>query len=174
MKLLIVPIAAGIIALIIAYFVSKIPKNSSAEEKQEISENAPSNLPIKGFYQPKWLFSYNEKEAYRQLKTITEKHNLPLFAKVRLLDLVEPVKNNNPKYKTYFYKVQAKHVDFVICNEKLVAKLIIELDDNSHNTENRQERDKFVDEVLTSTGYKIIHTRAINEAEIEKAIQEII
>lgn len=136
--------------------ISQIAKNPPTEEKQKISENIQSNLPIKGFYQPKWLFSYNEKEAYRQLKTTTEKYNLSLFAKVRLLDLVEPIKNN-PKYKTYFYKIQAKHVDFVICNEKLVAKLIIELDDSSHDAKDRLERDKFVDEVLTSTGYRVIH-----------------
>lgn len=163
------------IILAVIYIITLIIKTKTAsKETVENAELFKTNLPIKGYYQPKWLFSYNEKDAYRQLKVITDKYGLYLFAKVRLLDLVEPVKSNNPKYKTYFYKVQAKHVDFVICNEKLVAKLIIELDDSSHDTENRQERDKFVDEVLTSTGYKIIHTRAINEAEIKTTIQEII
>ena len=54
----------------------------------------------------------NEKAFYRQLCSFAAKKNMTVFTKVRLLDLLEPVKNQ-PKYKTYFYKVQAKHVDFV-------------------------------------------------------------
>lgn len=182
MKSLLLPVLWIIIITIIAIIVDNRKSTNSKTnivETPALNENsiktptkAEMEIPIKGVYQPKWLFSYNEKGAYYKLKEITDKHSLFLFAKVRLLDLVEPVKNNH-KYKTYFYKVQAKHVDFVICNEKLVAKIIIELDDSSHDTVSRQERDRFVDEVLTSTGYRIIHTRAINKAEIEKVIQEI-
>ena len=72
----------------------------------------------------------------------------------------------------YFYKVQAKHVDFVILNEKLVARCIIELDDASHDTEERRRRDEFVDDVLKSVGYQIIHTRAVTE-EVQQQIREI-
>lgn len=127
-------------------------------------------MPIKGAYQRNWLFSYNEKDAYQKLKPIAEELGYTVFAKVRLLDLVTPVKGN-PKYKTYFYKVQAKHVDFVLCDEKLVARCVIELDDKSHDTEERQKRDSFVDEVLKSVGYKIIHTRAITD-DLKKQINE--
>lgn len=42
-------------------------------------------------YQPKWLFSYNEKAFYHKLKTFADRNGLFLFAKVRLLDLVEPL-----------------------------------------------------------------------------------
>lgn len=81
-------------------------------------------------YQPKWLFSYNEKAFYQKLKTFADRNGLFLFAKVRLLDLVEP-RRGQQKYKTYFYKIQAKHVDFVLCDAKLVARWVIELDDTS-------------------------------------------
>lgn len=53
-------------------------------------------------YQPKWLFSYNEKAFYHKLKTFADRNGLFLFAKVRLLDLVEP-RRGQQKYKTYFY-----------------------------------------------------------------------
>ena len=52
-------------------------------------------------YQPKWLFSYNEKAFYHKLKTFADRNGLFLFAKVRLLDLVEP-RRGQQKYKTYF------------------------------------------------------------------------
>lgn len=121
-------------------------------------------------YQKKWMFTLHEKDAYAKLKPIAEELGYTVFAKVRLLDLVEP-KKGIQKYKTYFYKVQAKHVDFVLCDKKLVARCIIELDDSSHNTKDRQKRDKFVDEVLTDTGYRIIHTRAITD-DIKKLLQQ--
>ena len=75
-----------------------------------------------------------------------------IFSKVRLLDLLEPVSGKN--YKSYFYKVQAKHVDFVLLDKKLVARCIIELDDSSHDEKDRKERDSFVDKAVTSVGYK--------------------
>lgn len=126
---------------------------------------------IRYAYAPKWMFTQNEKQAYYKLNEIARKHNLVVFAKVRLLDLVTPNKNN-AKYKSNLYRIQAKHVDFVLTKENLVAKYIIELDDGSHDTEDRQERDRFVDLVLTTSGYKVLRTRAINAEEIEKFIAQ--
>ena len=68
--------------------------------------------------------------------------------------------------------MQAKHVDFVLCNEKLVAKWVIELDDASHQQKNRINRDSFVDEVLKSTGYIILHMDDFNEIELENALYD--
>lgn len=133
---------------------------AAPEQEQTAAEKEP--LPVTGAYQKKWLLSYNEKDAYKVLKTICDENGLHLMTKVRLLDLVEPVKGN-PKYRSYFYKIQAKHIDFVICDEKLVARCMIELDDNSHNQTDRAERDRFVNEVLQSVGYKVLHIRSVTE-----------
>lgn len=119
-------------------------------------------LPIAGHYQKKWILTTNEKIAYQALKHICDEKGLHLMSKVRLFDLVEPIRSDT-KYKTYLYKIQAKHVDFVICDKNLTAQCIIELDDSSHNRIDRMERDKFVDEVLKSVGYTIIHTWGITE-----------
>ena len=119
-------------------------------------------------YQKKWLLTMNEKAFYRQLCSFAAKKNMTVFTKVRLLDLLEPVKNQ-PKYKTYFYKVQAKHVDFVLCDTKLVARYIIELDDNSHNAPDRAEGDQFVDSVLQAVGYKVLRLNVFDEHMIEQA-----
>lgn len=151
-------------------------ENSKKDEiditEVEISEQPEENaLNISGAYQKRWMFSMNEKDAYRKLKTIADELGYIVFAKVRLLDLLQP-KKGIEKYKTYFYKIQAKHVDFVLCDQKLVARYIIELDDNSHDTQARKERDEFVDKVVQSVGYKIIHTRAITD-DIKKQIMPL-
>ena len=135
---------------------------AAPELKDPEAEPLKEQLPITGAYQKKWLLTYNEKDAYKALKAICDENGLYLMTKVRLLDLVEPIKGN-PKYRTYLYKVQAKHIDFVICDSKLVARCLIELDDNSHNAADRAARDSFVDEVVQSVGYKIIHTRGISD-----------
>ena len=151
-----------IIIVLAAYLIYQ--KKLNKTDKKEVEEKEEKNpLPVNGAYQKSWLFSYNEKDAYRKLLPIAQELGYTVFAKVRLLDLLEPVKGN-PKYKTYFYKVQAKHVDFVLCDQKLVARYIIELDDSSHNAADRKQRDNFVDEVITSVGYKIIRVKAITEA----------
>jgi len=150
---------------VIAYVVKSAKKKPKKNE--QISET--SNLDINDKYQSKWLFSYNEKNAYRKLKEIADKYNYTVFAKVRMLDLVEPRKG---LHKGYFYKIQAKHVDFVLCSESLVAKYVIELDDASHDTEERKARDTTIDTILTQTGYKVLHTREITEEEIAKLLSK--
>lgn len=91
------------------------------------------------------------------------------MAKVRLFDLVEPRKGNPVVYTN---KIRAKHVDFVICDEKLVARCIVELDDSSHRASDREARDKFVDAVLTSVGYKVIHTEGITDEVIASILEK--
>lgn len=155
----------AVVVLAVMYLKKKpatAPKTAPEPKDPEV-EAAREKLPIAGAYQKKWLLTYNEKDAYKVLKTICDENGLYLMTKVRLLDLVEPTKGN-PKYRTYLYKVQAKHIDFVICDAKLVARCLVELDDSSHNAADRAARDSFVDEVVQSVGYKIIHTRGITEA----------
>ena len=163
-----------VIAALLILILALITKQKKVTPKKDASnESAPKEkLPIVGAYQKKWLLSYNEKDAYQKILEICKKYELYLMTKVRMLDLVEPVKGN-PKYKSYFWKIQAKHVDFVICDKKLVARCIIELDDSSHDTETRKERDEFVNEVLESVGYQVMHLRGIDSDALEKKIISI-
>lgn len=111
-------------------------------------------------YQAKYLLSKNEWYQYKKLKELTDAKGFVICPKVRLLDIIEPRKGER-KYKTLFYKIQAKHIDFLICDEDMHIKAIIELDDNSHNSQERKERDIFVDTVLKSVGYKVVHAKSI-------------
>lgn len=122
MKLFIIAALLGF-----AYFVIQAIQKKNQSPKDDTDESPAqldSPLPVAGAYQKKWLLTYNEKDAFKKIKAVTDEIGCYTFSKVRLLDLLEPVKGN-PKYKTYFYKVQAKHVDFVILDEKLVARCVI-------------------------------------------------
>lgn len=116
-------------------------------------------------YQSKNLFTQREKTAFLQLRKIAERFGYTVFTKVWLFDLIEP-SSFTDKPKIAQYKIQAKHVDFVLCDDQFKARYVIELDDASHDRPDRIERDRFVDCVLTSAGYKVLHTRNIDEIEI--------
>ena len=153
-----------LIALLVVAAAYIIVQKLKPIQKANTTDKAPAekaNIDYTTMYKPQWLFSYAEKDAFRAINAACATLGYTALAKVRLFDLVEP--QSGKHYKTLRYKIQAKHVDFVICNEKLVARVIVELDDNSHNTQERKTRDTFVDSVLTNCGYKVLRYRSIDK-----------
>ncbi len=117
-------------------------------------------------YQAKYLLTKNEWHEYKKLKEYATEKGLIVCPKVRLLDIIEPRKGEKD-YLALRGKVQSKHVDFLLCDESLHIKAVLELDDNSHDRKDRQERDAFVNQILTSVGYTVIHTRGITETTLD-------
>ena len=132
--------------------------SSQPESEEEAVES--EEIDYQHAYQARSILTQNEYYAFKELQKIIKDKDYMICPKVRLLDIIEPIKGQK-KFKTLFYKVQSKHVDFVICDQEAHIKAIIELDDGSHDKEDRKERDRFVDEILRSVGYTVIHTRAI-------------
>lgn len=85
-----------------------------------------------------------------------------VFGKVRLGDIVKPAKGlSNSKRVTSQNKVNQKHVDFVICTAAdLVVVGVVELDDKSHERDDRASRDQFVDRALADAKIPVIHFSA--------------
>jgi very-short-patch-repair endonuclease len=58
-------------------------------------------------------------------------------------------------------KISSKHVDFVLCDPRtLDVRVVVELDDKSHNRPNRRDRDQNVDAMLREAGIPILHFSA--------------
>jgi hypothetical protein len=109
-------------------------------------------------YQKRFLMSVNEKAFYNELSVICKKLGFLLFSKVRLIDLIEPVSKDDRGAKQH---VIQKHVDFVLCHSStLMPVLVIELDDKSHDSERRQQKDADKDKALESAGLPILRTRS--------------
>lgn len=159
-------IALVILAIDVVLFIL------SKKNKKEPVEQTDSKFDYSKGYKSKWLFSYNEKDAYNKIKEVTDPLGLYVFAKVRLFDLVEP-KHNIEKRQGHIFKIQAKHVDFVLCDAKLVARMVIELDDTSHDAPDREERDNFVDAVLTDCGYKVLHIRGVEPEKLKSELESV-
>lgn len=150
-----------LVFLIAIFFMKTLDKK--LDNKHEASNRQGQKITeYKGHYQAKYLLTKNEQAQYKKLKQYADANGLQICPKVRLLDIVEP-RSGDPKYMAYMGKIKSKHVDFVICDQDLRIKGILELDDSSHDRADRQERDKFVDEILDDVGYTVIHTRYITE-----------
>lgn len=122
-------------------------------------------------YRRKYLLTRNELYFYKELKKVADKLNLSVLAKIRMADLVEPANYDNKG----FAKIKAKHVDFALCNpENMYVLLLIELDDNSHNSTKRAERDAFVEAVYEQTGYTLMRACGTQglEAKITALLQQ--
>lgn len=137
------------------------PNSVMPDREQAKTETEDVSIDFTKAYQAQQLFTKNEWQNYKKLRDAAAAKGYVVCPKVRMLDIVKP-RSGEKKYKTLFYKIQAKHVDFVVCDQNMNIKVIIELDDNTHDTQKRKERDEFVDTVLKSVGYSVIHTRYIN------------
>lgn len=113
--------------------------------KTFLQEKKAYKLNSYSFSRKQYFFSYSELELYRMLSEFLAKKypgKYDVFPKVRLLDLADT------KYKNNFYKIAQKHVDFLIVDQtKHCTPIVgIELNGNSHDTEEMKERDEFVGE----------------------------
>lgn len=130
---------------------------------EDMDQATGEELDFKTAYQRKPLFTRNEWQNYKKLRDIAEVRGFVICPKVRLFDLVEP-RHDKKRKLTYRYKIQAKHVDFVICDKDMNIKAVLELVDSSHYDPDRIKRDDFVNTILLSTGYTVIHTKYIENS----------
>ena len=102
------------------------------------------------------LMTKTELNFYNVLRTVIDE-DLSLFSKVRMADIITVIKGSD-SWRGHFNKIQAKHVDFLICDaETIEPLLIIELDDKSHERPDRIARDEFVDAAMDAADLEIIH-----------------
>ena len=99
-----------------------------------------------------------ERAFYDVLSTAIPEGYL-LLAKVRLADMVYLPKDTQRR-RYFFNRVSSKHVDFVICDTRKVGqKLVIELDDRSHQRSGLATRRDFADEMLPKANIPILHVK---------------
>ncbi|KAB0289278.1 DUF2726 domain-containing protein [Vibrio fortis] len=127
-------------------------------------------------YQPiKKLCTANELSFYQALVIVT-KGKYTVFSKVRIADVMAPKKGayNKSDWWRAFNAIAKKHVDFVLCDPlTLEVKMLIELDDSTHNRQDRKERDKLVDMAAASAGVEIKHfkvRKSYDYFELEKSL----
>jgi very-short-patch-repair endonuclease len=116
------------------------------------------------------FLSNAEISFYHVVRTVVGE-SAQVFSKVSLGDIFYVKSSDASKYRVYTNKIDRKHVDFLLCNPKAVRPFLgIELDDKSHQRNDRQERDQFVDQVFAAAGIPLVrvpvkHTYSLQEVQ---------
>lgn len=90
-----------------------------------------------------YLLTPSESDFYRILRTVLA-DDWHAFAQVRVADLVAITGRSIRTRRLALNKISSKSVDYVICDPQFRPRLVIELNDRTHDLEHRQERDRFV------------------------------
>ncbi|MBZ0315258.1 MAG: DUF2726 domain-containing protein [Anaerolineae bacterium] len=101
-----------------------------------------------------------ELSFFEVLRTVVG-NRVVLCTKVGLSDVFWVKQDDASKFRIYTNKIDRKHVDFLLCNPLTMRPLVgIELDDKSHQRQDRQERDAFVDQVFKAARLPLLHVPA--------------
>jgi hypothetical protein len=90
--------------------------------------------------------------------------NAAIFGKVRVADVVEPRTGlNRSDRQRAFNKISGKHFDFLLCDKgDLSVICAIELDDRSHQSKSRHQRDEFLQGVCEAAGVPLVQVPAMS------------
>lgn len=72
-----------------------------------------------------------------------------------------------PLWQTWFNKISRKSVDYFVCLKDFSPVAIIELDDSTHEREDRKKADADKDTALIGAGYKVIRWSAKSLPSVE-------
>lgn len=106
----------------------------------------------------RYIITLNELNFFKELQKLIESMDLTLLTQVSLYSLVE-TKNKTYNYEE-FNKIRSKTIDFVIADKKSCrARLCIELDDSTHDSKKRKERDEFINELFKTLEMKLLRIK---------------
>lgn len=130
-----------------------------------------------------WLLTKAERSFLAALDAaVSGGHGLEgvrVMCKVRLADLVYLPKGLEARSRTRQQnRVNQKHVDFVLVSEKELRPLVvIELDDSTHQREDRVARGGFVDRALGAAGLPLVRVaaaRGYSPRELAGRVREVV
>ena len=153
-------VAVFVVAVLVITFIAAILKLKDKTSTGEIPYQARGAL-----------LSPAELSFFRVLQNAVGQLVL-VCPKVRLTDILKPTEKQN--YQTALNKISRKHVDFVLCDPATTKVLgVVELDDKSHDREDRVARDSFVDNAFSGAGIQIVHFKTSASYSVEEIRQQL-
>ncbi len=121
-----------------------------------------------------FLITKTENEFFHILIEILN-NQYHVFTQVHL-DAILDHKIDGQNWKPAFRHINEKSVDFVICDKEYLRPLLaIELDDKSHEREDRIERDTNVESILKDAGMPLLRIQNntyLNKEEVRNLVLE--
>lgn len=141
--------AAGVLGLVIlaGIAVSIVGNGEEAPKKHTYD-----------YIAKKYFLTKAEKEFYNALGMAVG-HEYRIFAQVSLGSILDE-KIQGQDWRAARAHINRKSVDFLLCDkEYLSPQLAIELDDRSHEREDRKERDEEVERILKEAGIPLLRVQ---------------
>ncbi|GIU39970.1 hypothetical protein TUM3794_16760 [Shewanella colwelliana] len=135
---------------------------------------SPSNDNSYTYRKHKALFSPAERSFLGVLdQAIGDQYRV--LGKVRIADVITPQKGmSRQHWQGAFNRISAKHFDYLLCDkESLNVVAAIELDDNSHQRANRQQRDQLITDACLTAELPLIRFSAQRSYHIDKVRSSI-
>ncbi|MGI6358392.1 MAG: DUF2726 domain-containing protein [Bacillota bacterium] len=148
---------SSLLTLLVLFYLITLPfkkkRKKASPRKWQPRLLGPEQSP---YQRHKRLLTPAESSFFRVLSTAVQDLDVHIFAKVRMGDLLF-VPKDTMEWKKHWYRIQAKHVDFVLCDKARIEPLaVVELDDSSHQRTDRMERDRFVERVYGDVGLPLL------------------
>lgn len=129
------------------------------------------------YYKRSKFFSKNESIFFKSLYkilNIIDYHRYIIFSKVRVSDVVWSRFEKSRSKNWAWLKINPRHFDFVICDMKNEYEpvAIVELDDDSHNSQDVKERDGIKNNICKQIHLPMIRTYW--HESLEKVKEELI
>lgn len=155
------------------YLFTKPPKKTRRKRRPSRAQTSTSSWhpyknplkkdPVQNQTEPKYralpnLFTPTERKFLKVLESISG-NELKVFGKVRISDILTPSVNKFQKgsgWHWLFSQISQKHVDFVITDKELNLVCAVELNDPSHEREDRKKRDEFVLKAFNSANVPLV------------------
>ena len=161
-----------ILIIVIVFVVIGIYQLLSGGKKEEV------DLSV---YERK-LFLFDAVSEFNLYKVLLELFGdkYHIFPQVNYNHLIQPKKSTWENERRYRSRIDRKSADFVLCDkERVVPKLIIELDGSVHNFKSKQARDGFINDLTKIVDLPILHLKTTDlkrefiQSEINKKLQDI-
>ncbi|MFC0267951.1 DUF2726 domain-containing protein [Kushneria aurantia] len=171
------PLLIGALALkaIQVIWREKKIKNSKKDihsEKKDKKNYSEKLMEKGGAYTARsHLMSPTEREVYNALER-DYGQSFKIFCQVRVVDIIQPnTKKYHVKtreYQSLFRQLSQWHFDYVICDiNNFEILYVLELDDASHEKEERQKRDRILNRACEVSGVKLRRFKLKKDKSVE-------
>ncbi len=112
------------------------------------------------------LFTEAESRFLRALEQAAPDYRV--FGKVRVADVIRVQKGLPRKgWRSAFNRIAMKHVDFVLCRpHDLSVVCAVELDDKTHEREDRRARDVFLENALAAAEIPLVRVKTVKSCDV--------
>jgi len=152
-------VMAGIISLATNKAHSKKARGKRAGEALIPDDwTPPASDPV---YEGKaYMMSKAEAQFYRALK-VAAGNDFEIMCQVSLYQVIQPRPMPPQHYQAAINRINRKTLDFVLCDPRTMKTIAaIELDDRTHNRNDRIYRDTFLNKAMEEAGVPLIRFQA--------------